>query len=147
MPQTLDPVFAAALRRELATLPRQPHRSPRRAVAITAGVLATLAAGTVTAVATLQPADQVADLPLAPPVILNGIGATHVVLPPPPAGATYVHVELACFDGTRCFSLPGDGVEGPDDPQGIWNKVERITLPLTDRVDPTNAQRIALIDP
>jgi hypothetical protein len=84
---------------------------------------------------------------MAPPVIVNGVGPADVVLPPAPHGATYLHVELACFDGTRCLT-PGGGVEGPTpDSAGISNKVARDALPLTDAVDPRNAQRLAPVDP
>ncbi len=147
MSQVLDPVFGAALPRELVTLPCRPRRPRRRSVSITTGVTGALAVGSATAVAALRPADQIADVPLAPPVILNGVGPTHVVLPPAPPGATYVHVELACFDGTRCFTLPDDGIEGPRDPNGVWNLVERIALPLTSTIDLINPQRIPPLDP
>jgi hypothetical protein len=145
MNQTIDPVFTAALRRELVALPlAKPRRTRRRIAAITAGVIGTVALGGVTAVAGLRPAGEVATPPLAPPVILNGVGPAKVVLPDAPGNAAYLRVELTCFDGIRC-NTPGGGVEGPN--VGPFNKVQRDALPLTDAFDPHNPQDLASLNP
>jgi len=143
--QTLDPVLAAALRRELVALPSAKPRHARRVAAITAGIVGAVALGGVTAVAGLRPAGEVASPPLAPPVILNGVGSAKVVLPDAPGDAVYLAVELACFDGIRC-NTPGGGSEGPPN-VGPFNKVARGALPLTDAFDPHNAQDLAPLNP
>lgn len=142
--QTLDPVLIAALRRELVALPSAKPRRTRRVAAITAGVFGAVALGGVTAVAGLRPAGEVASPPLAPPVILNGVGSANVVLPDAPGNAVYLRVELTCFDGIRC-NTPGGGIEGPD--VSTINKVQRDALPLTDAFDPHNAQDLAPLNP
>ena len=142
--QTLDPVLIAALRRELVALPSAKPRRTRRMAAITAGVFGAVALGGVTAVAGLRPAGEVASPPLAPPVILNGVGSANVVLPDAPGNAVYLRVELTCFDGIRC-NTPGGGSEGPN--FGTINKVQRDALPLTDAFDPHNAQDLAPLNP
>lgn len=147
MNPTLDPVFTSALRRELVALPAtKPRRTSRRIALIGAGLLGSVTLGA-TAVAGFQPADEVASAPLAPPVILNGVGPAKVVLPAAPAGAMYLRVELTCFNGTHCWT-PGGGV-GPrtggtetDSPM-----VQRDALPLTDKPDPHNPQALAPLDP
>jgi hypothetical protein len=139
----IDPGFTAALRRELVALPSARPRHARRIAAITAGVVGAVALGGVTAVAGLLPAGEVASPPLAPAVILNGVGPAKVVLPDAPGNATYVSVALTCFDGTRCFT-PEGGSEGPDD--GTV-KMTGGALPLTDAFDPHNAQRLAPLNP
>ncbi|MEO6144493.1 MAG: hypothetical protein ABIP19_10985 [Dermatophilaceae bacterium] len=141
---TLDPVLAAALRRELVALPSAKPRRTRRMAAITAGVFGAVALGGVTAVAGLLPAGELASPPLAAPVILNGVGSANVVLPDAPGNAVYLRVELTCFDGIRC-NTPGGGIEGPD--HGTINKVQRDALPLTDAFDPHNAQDLARLNP
>ena len=141
--QTLDPGFTAALRRELVAIPSAKPRHTRRVAAITAGVVGAIALGGVTAVAGLRPAGEVASPPLAPPVILNGVGSAKVVLPDAPGDAVYLRVELTCFDGIRC-NTPGGGNEGPDN--GI-PRVQRDALPLTDAFDPHNAQNLAPLNP
>lgn len=144
MNQTLDPVFAAALRRELITLPQpKPIRTRRRIAVIAGSALGAVALGGVAAIAGLMPAGEVAAPPLAPPLIVNGIGPATVSVPAAPKGAAYLRVELACFDGTRC-NTAGGGVEGPDD--GV-TKVQRDALPVTDNVDPTNVQALDRLDP
>lgn len=143
MNPTLDPVFATALRHELVTLPTaKPRRNRHRPVMITVGVLSALAL-TGTAVASLRPASEVVSPALAPPIVLNGVGAAHVVLPKAPKDATYLRVELTCYDGTRCFT-PGGGNEGPDDGTA---KVQRGAIPVTNQPDPTNAQVLAPLNP
>jgi len=82
--QTLDPILTAALRRELVALPSAKRRHTRRVAVIAAGAFGALALGGVTAVAGLRPAGEVANPPLAPPVILNGVGSAKVVLPDAP---------------------------------------------------------------
>lgn len=147
MTRTLDPVFAAALRRELVALPaRRPSR--RRGVLLIVATVGALTAGTVTAVAGLLPIDKVAAPPMAPPVIVNGVGPGRVPLPPAPDGATYVMVELACFDGTYCGTLPGDGTSRPETSgtTSLPHLVERIQLPLTRRPDPDNPQGLPQLD-
>jgi hypothetical protein len=149
MNQSIDPIdpgFTAALRRELVALPSARPRHARRFAAITAGVVGALAFGGV-AVAGLLPAGEVASPPLAPPVILNGVGPAKVVLPDAPGNATYVNVTLTCYDGRRCglpsgVSFVMDGV--PDDGMP---KVTGGALPLTDAFDPHNAQRIPPVNP
>jgi hypothetical protein len=144
MNRTIDPVFAAALRRELVALPAlKPHRTHRRAALIATGAIAAMSMGGVAALAVLRPASDVATAPLAEPVILNGVGPAKVRLPDVPVGAIYARLELTCFDGSRC-NTPGGGVEGRDN--GI-PKVQRDALPLTNRPDPTNAQKLAPLDP
>jgi len=143
MNQTIDPGFTAALRRELVALPSAQPRHARRVAAITAGVVGALALGGVTAVAGLRPSGEVAP-PLAPPVILNGVGSAKVVLPDAPGDAVYLRVELTCFDGIRC-NTPGGGSEGPN--VSTINKVQRDALPLTDAFDPDNPQDLAPLNP
>jgi hypothetical protein len=121
------------------------NRSRRRWVtALAAGVLGAVAVGGATAVAGLRPAGEVATPPLAPPVIVNGVGSTKVVLPDAPGDAVYLRVELACFDGVRC-NTPGGGSEGVN--VNNMNKVQRDALPLTDAFDPHNAQHLAPLNP
>jgi hypothetical protein len=142
--QTVDPVFTAALRRELVALPSaEPWRIRNRAALIAAMAISALALGGVAAVAGLRPADEVATAPLAPPVIVNGVGPAKVRLPAAPTNATYARLELTCFDGIRC-NTPGGGVEGPA--TGI-PRVQRDALPLSTTPDVTNAQRLPLLDP
>jgi hypothetical protein len=123
--------------------PAQSRSRRRWVTALAAGVLGAVAVGGATAVAGLRPAGEVATPPLAPPVILNGVGSAKVVLPDAPGDAVYLRVELTCFDGIRC-NTPGGGSEGPDD--GI-PKVQRDALPLTDAFDPHNAQDLAPLNP
>lgn len=141
MNPTLEPTFSAALRRELVALPNGDRRRSRPVALIAVAVLSsvTLAA---TAVAGLRPAHVVASAPLAPPVILNGVGPATVVLPDAPADAAYLRVELTCFDGTRCHT-PGGGVDGPADTP----KVQRDALPITGQPDSDNPQDLATLDP
>jgi hypothetical protein len=142
MNTTLDPTFAAALRSQLVALPSLPPRRSRRRVAfISAGVLGAVSLGSV-AVAALRPAGDVATPPLAPPVILNGVGPAKVVLPAAPGKATYLRIELTCYDGTRC-NTPGGGVGGP----ATSPKVQRDALPLTSAPDPHNAQKLEPVNP
>lgn len=144
MNSTVDPRYAAELRRELVELASAPASSrPRRAALIGGGVVAALALGGTVAVAGLRPAGQVADRPLATSLIINGVGPARVVLPDAPDKAVYVRVELACFEGTRC-ATPGGSVEGADDGTVM---IQRDALPLTDTVDPQNAQALAAVDP
>ena len=144
MNQTLDPVFAAALRCELITLPQpKPIRTRRRIAVIAGSALGAVALGGAAAVAGLMPAGEVAAPPLAPPMIVNGIGPATVSVPPAPEGAAYLRVELACFNGTRC-NTAGGGVEGPNNGS---TKVQRDALPVTDDIDPSNAQEIDRLDP
>jgi hypothetical protein len=143
--QTIDPVFSAALRRELVALPSAgPRRIRHRAALITAAAITTVAlGGGVVAVAGLRPADQVATAPLSPPVIVNGVGPAKVALPAAPTNARYARLELTCFDGTRC-NTPGGGIEGPDTGTP---RVQRDALPLSATLDPTNAQSLPPLDP
>lgn len=142
MNKTMDPVFAAALRRELTVLPVAKKKHARRRIAVATGVFALAGLSTV-AVANLRPADQIAAAPLAAPVIVNGVGTAMVPLPAAPDGARYVHFEIACFNGTKCAS-PAGSVTGPDD-GGV--KVERGSLPLTDERDGNNPQSLRAINP
>ena len=145
MNPTLDPVFTTALRRELVALPTpKPRRTRRRVAVITSAALGAVALGGVSAVAGYRPAGEVATPPLAPPVIVNGVGATKVMLPAAPSAAAYVHIELTCFNGTRCMT-PGGGTSGGT--QFTTPYVERDALPLTDKIDPHNQQRLDPIDP
>lgn len=140
MNQTLDPTFRNALRSELTSLPHAQRRRSK-APAFIAGVVGVLALGGA-AMAGLLPPGQVATAPLAPPVILNGVGPATVPMPPAPMGAAYLRVELACFEATRCFTA-GGGIEGPDE----QTLIQRDALPVTDDVDPTNAQSLDAVDP
>lgn len=139
MNQTLDPVFAAAVRRELVSLPAQAaKRRPRRQVGVVlAGVLGAVTLGGVS-VAGMYPAGDTAAPALASPLIVNGVGPATVAVPAAPAGAAYLRVELACFDGTRCATA-GGAVEGPDN--GV-TKVQRDALPVTTTPDPENPQEL-----
>ncbi len=142
MNTTIDPTFASALREELVALPTvQPRRTGRRVAVISAGVIGAVSIGGV-AVAGLRPAGDVATPPLAPPVILNGVGPATVALPKAPDGAAYVRVELTCYDGTRCHT-PGGGNDGP----ATQPKIQRDALPLTSTPDPENAQQLDPLDP
>lgn len=140
----------AAIVRSIVSIPARPatleavrprHRRQRYVVA--AGVAGALALGGVTAVAGLRPAGEVATAPMAPPIILNGVGTDTVPLPPAPHGATYLRLELTCFGGTRC-ETPG-GFVTSDSPKGPL--YQRDALPLTATVDPTNAQQLAPLNP
>lgn len=113
----------------------------RRLALVTTSVVGVVALGGVAAVAGLLPAGQVASPPLAPPLIVNGVGPAMVPVPDAPQGAKYLRLELACFDGTRC-NTAGGGVEGGD---GI--KVQRDALPVTDQVDSTNPQTLDPLNP
>lgn len=144
----LDPVFAAALRNELTSLPAA--KPPRRKLAVVvACFLGAVAFGGV-AVATLRPPGEVATAPLAVPIIVNGVGPATVPMPPAPEGAEYLRLELACFDGPRCFTA-GGGIEFSDGvgPQGRHERplVQRDALPLTDRRDAANPQQLDPLDP
>lgn len=144
MTQTLDPVFAAALRQELTALPvAKPPR--RKLAALVACFLSVITVGGV-AVATLLPPGEMAAAALAPPVVVNGVGPAIVPMPDAPDGAMYLRVELACFDGNRCFT-PGGGVEGGVEGPRERPLVQGQALPLTDRVDETNPQLLEPVDP
>lgn len=151
MNQTLDPIFRSALRDELTSLPeaatRRDHAPaddrPRRfkIPAFVAGVFGLVVVGGA-AMAGLLPPGQAATAPLAPPVILNGVGPATLAMPAAPDGAAYLRLELACFEAARCFTA-GGGIEGP----GGQTLVQRDALPLTDEVDPTNVQSLDPLDP
>jgi hypothetical protein len=140
---TVDAVRAPAGATLRPGAPAQSRSRRRWVTALVAAVLGAVAVGGATAVAGLRPAGDVATPPLAPPVILNGVGSAKVVLPEAPGNAVYLRVELACFDGIRC-NTPGGGSEGPDN--GI-PKVQRDALPLTNAVDSHSAQRLAPLNP
>jgi hypothetical protein len=140
MNQSVDPVFAAALRRELVAHVSAKPRRIRHRLPIALGVGALALGGTVAATH-LATADSAA-APLAEPVVVNGVGATDVVLPGAPAGATYLRFELTCYDGPRCYS-PLGGLDG----RSSFVKVERGAVPLTDTYDPSYGQIIAPLDP
>lgn len=147
---TLDPAFSSALRRELVNVVAAPRRPGRRWAAILTGLTVSLGVSGV-AVATLRPAADVVTRPLATPILVNGVGSIDVPLPSAPAGATYVRVELACFDAFRCLT-DGGGVTGPATSAAQWrsaeiNLVARSALPLTSATDPRNAQRLPVLDP
>lgn len=119
------------------------QRDVRRKLALVAtSVVGAVALGGVAAVAGLLPAGQVASPPLAPPLIVNGVGSTTVPVPDAPEGGKYLRLELACFDGTRC-NTAGGGVEG----DGRSTLVQRDALPVTDEVDPTNPQSLNPLNP
>jgi hypothetical protein len=144
----LDPVFAAAVRDELTALPAA--KPPRRKLAaMVACILGVITVGGV-AVAALRPPGEVATAPLAPPIIVNGIGPAAVPMPPAPQGAVYLRLELACFNGPRCFTA-GGGIEDTaagdlDDPHER-PLVQRDALPVTAGADPANPQRLDPVDP
>lgn len=144
----LDPVFAAALRDELTALPTA-KRPRRKLAAVVACVLGVITVGGV-AVAALRPPGDVAAAPLAAPVIVNGIGPATVPMPPAPQSAVYLRIELACFNGPRCFTA-GGGIEDTagGDLDGAHQRplVQRDALPLTNANDPINPQRLDPLDP
>lgn len=147
--QPYSPQDAAAMVRAitsspppLATAPVGLRHRPRRRLLVGAGVVGVVALGGVTAVAGLRPAGEVASAPLAPPIILSGVGPAAVPLPAAPKGATYLRLELTCFDGTLC-ATPGGSVSY-DKPSGPM--VQRDAVPLTSAFDPTNAQAIPPLD-
>jgi len=145
MNQTLDPVFASGLRRELVAQVSAPtHRVRRRALVVGVGVMGVLTLGGVAAVAGSQPPGVGVTQPLAPPVVVNSVGPANVVLPPVPQGALYVRLELTCYDGLKC-NTPGGGATRDAD-TGI-PMVQRDDIPLTDAHDPRDAQRIPPYDP
>jgi hypothetical protein len=146
MTTVMEPVFEAALRNELLKEvgSESRRRRHRRIAVVSATALVLIGLGGVPAVAGLLPAGDIAQTPLASPVIVNGVGPTSVRLPPAPTGARYLHIELICFDGTRCDS-PGGGADRTRDTGTPM--VERAALPVTDEVDPTNQQAIPPIDP
>ncbi len=114
----------------------------RRCALVTTSVVGAFALGGVAAIAGLLPAGQVASPPLAPPLIVNGVGPATVPVSGAPQGAQYLRLELACFDGTRCFTA-GGGVEG----DGRRTVVQRDALPVTAELDPTNSQRLDVLNP
>ena len=123
----------------------RPARTPLRwrTILIGAGVAGAVGLGGVTAVAGLRPAADVASPVLGTPLIINGVGPAAVILPSTPAGATYLRVELTCYDGTLC-ATPGGSVmlDTPGVPM-----VQRDALPLTDLPDPSNPQALRTLDP
>lgn len=133
MSTSMDPVFADALRRELATHVTAPTHRVRRRIAI-GGSAAAIGAVVFGGMTTATGRD-VADPPMAAPVIVNGVGATHVRLPAVPPGATYLRVELVCYQATLC-ATPGGSAES-DHRSVLW---QRDAVPLTDVFDPTNPQ-------
>lgn len=108
-------------------------------------VCAALGAGATASIATLLPADQIATPALAGPIILNGVGPQQVVLPDPPEGALYVHFELACYDTDYCASHPDLGSVSADAP--VAAIVDRGSFPLTEWVDPVDAQVKPILSP
>ena len=114
----------------------------RRLALVTTSVVGAVALGGVAAVAGLFPAGQVASPPLAPPLIVNGVGPATIPVPDAPQGAAYLRLELACFDGTRC-NTAGGGIEH----DGRSTVVQRDALPVTDEVDPTNPQSLDPLNP
>lgn len=147
-PEPYSSERGAALVRAITSSPPPPatlpvsRRRPRRRLLVGAGLVGAVTLGGVTAVAGLRPAGEVASAPLAPPIILNGIGPAAVPLPAAPKGATYLRIELTCFDGTLC-ATPGGSVSY-DKPSGPM--VQRDVLPLTNAVDPSSAQALPPLD-
>ncbi len=119
------------------------RRSRRRLLLVSAGVTGALALGGVGAVAGLRPAGEVASAPLAAPIILSGVGPVTVPLPVAPRGATYLRLELTCFDGTLC-ATPGGSVTS--DKPGGSPMVQRDAVPLTAASDASNAQMLSPLD-
>ncbi len=113
-----------------------------RRVAIGLGVAGAVAVGGATAYAGLRPAGEVAAPPLAEPIILNGVGPGVVPIPEAPEGAVYLKFELACFEATICMSPAG----GVTNEAHIDRMVERGAVPVTDRYDPINPQKLAPLD-
>lgn len=124
---------------------RRPRRTRRRRIVIGCSVAGAVAFGGVSAVAGFRPVGEVASAPLAAPIILNGVGPAAVPLPPVPRGATYLSVELTCFDGTLC-ATPGGSV-GHDGPSSRGPLVQRDILPTTSAFDPKSAQNLPPLDP
>ncbi len=132
---TMDPQYTSELRRQLVALAdAHPRRRPRRWAVLSAAVVASLAVGGVAATAGQRPPGELADKPLSAPLIVNGVGPATLPFTNLPTGATYLRIELGCFDGTRC-NTPGGGVEGPGSP-----KLQRDAIPLTSAFDRDNPQ-------
>jgi hypothetical protein len=142
MNQIMDPVFTSALRRELTQLPLAKKKYTFRRLVVASSVLALLSLSTV-AVAGLRFADEIAATPLSAPLIVNGVGPAFVPLSDAPENARYLRFEIACLNGSKCAS-PAGSVMGPDDGNV---KVERGSLPLTNYLDPNNAQNLEVFDP
>lgn len=96
------------------------------------------------AIATLQPVDEAAERPLAPPLIVSGVGPATVPLSIAPEGAKYVKIELACFDGARCGTPAGSVAS---DPSSGGGGVTRGALPITGSHDVADVQELPPIDP
>ncbi len=138
--------FVTALRQELvAHAEATPARDRRRRTVAIAGTAILFLGGGAAAVAGLQAAGDRADLPLAAPYIVSGVGSATVPLPPAPDGALYALVELTCFDSVRCF-MPGGGVEW-DPTADVQPMTTGNPIPLTAAFDPHNVQRLDPIDP
>lgn len=67
------------------------------------------------------------------------------MLPDPPEGALYVHFELACYDTDYCASHPDLGSVSADAP--VAAIVDRGSFPLTEWVDPVDAQVKPILSP
>ena len=142
MNRTIDPDFSAVLRRALVERVDAPGRhGSRRRVVIGGGAfcaaVAVLAGGITTASGPGVP-----DAPARAPILIDGTGPGKAALPPAPAGAVYLRVELVCFDATRC-ETPGGGVRSPGQPATLW---QRDALPITADPDPKNAQSLDPLD-
>lgn len=140
MTPTLDPIFADALRRDLIDHVRRPaHR--RRRIGVIGGAAALTAAAAFGGM-TAATGRAVADPPLGDPILLNGVGSATVVLPDAPADATYLRVELVCWEATTC-ATPGGSVDN-EQRSTLW---QRDALPLTGLPDPSNVQVLDPLDP
>lgn len=118
------------------------RRARVRGIVIGLSFSGVLAVGGLTAAAGLRPAGEVATAPLSPPIILNGVGPAVVPMPAAPERATYLRLELTCFDGTVCETSGGSVTS--DQPSVM---VQRDALPLTSRPDPDNPQMLPQLDP
>lgn len=142
MNRTLDPAFSNALRSDLVEHVTAAQRSKgRRRLWLGGGAVCTAAAVFVAGTTTAS-GPRVPDAPLSAPALISGIGPGAVKLPPAPANATYVRVELVCFEATRCDTPGGGGTS--EQPSKIW---QRDAIPLTAAMDPTNPQRLKPLDP
>lgn len=137
--------------------PASTRRHRRRSLFVGLALI-TVAAGGATAVSASRPVNDRPDPPLAPPIILNGIGPANVVVPDAPTGAKYLSVELACFNGTKCLTVGGGNESVGPEAKAIASRMVRGTpelpfmmgrdmQPLTDEYDPWAGQHLPVLDP
>lgn len=157
------PYTDEAVRRAVRTItaaegftPQGAGRNRRRSLFAGFALIA-VAMGGATAVSASRPANDLPDPPLAPPIIVNGVGPAKVVVPDVPPNARYLHVEVACFDGPKCLTV-GGGIEATDPvawaasppvtgtPEWPHN-MARDAQPVTDEFDKRAAQDLPVLNP